>query len=93
MSDKTATCERTGEKILLREGFFTANPASGEWVFISKTAPEEHGDYPVPASELVNSVESFVDWMAHLAEKTWFVPVKFFAFFTRFREANKLYGL
>ena len=40
MNDKTAKCERTGEKVLLRDGFFTANPSSGEWEFISKTAPQ-----------------------------------------------------
>ncbi len=91
MKSETATCERTGNKLPLAEGFFVATPGTGEWVFICKDAPEHHSDYSVLVGDLVKSPESLIDWMAHLNEKTWFNSKKFFDFFTRLRKENNLY--
>lgn len=91
MTLKKAVCERTNEAVFLSQGAFVADPGTGEWSFVSVQAPEEHGDYAVPVSAIVKSPEALVDWLAHLNEKTWFDPKKFIDFFTRFREANKLF--
>lgn len=89
---KTAKCERTGNAIEINKGFFTANPFSGDWEFICEAAPEKSGEYNIAVSDLIKSPESLCDWLAHISEKTWFKPAKFFEFFHRFREANGLYG-
>ena len=86
----TATCERTGRKISLIEGFFVADSSTGEWSFVSIDAPEMHNDYSIPVDDIVKSPEEWVDWIAHLNEKTWFDAKKFLDFFTRFRSANKM---
>ena len=92
MQSKTATCERTGQKVRLSDGFFTANPATGDWSFVSIGAPERPGDYNIEAALMVKSPEALVDWIAHLSEKSWFDPKKFCDFFARCRKANGLYG-
>lgn len=92
MNTKTAKCERTGKIIPLSEGFFVADHTSGEWSFVSADAHEIHGDYPISVDDICKSPEAFVDWIAHLNEKTWFSANKFVAFFTRFRDENDLYG-
>lgn len=89
---KTAKCERTGKVIPISEGFFTGNPFTGEWVFISDDAPEKSGDYNIAVADMMKSPEALCDRLAHTSEKTWFEPTKFFEFFHRFREANNLYG-
>ena len=92
MKSKTAACERSGIKILLSDGFFVADPSTGEWSFVSVDAPARHGEYNVPVSSIIKSSESLVDWMANLNEKTWFNAKKFADFFTRFRKDNSLYN-
>lgn len=92
MTTTLVACEKTGKKILLLEGYFVADPNTGNWSFVSADAPEASGEYDVAVTKLVKSPEALVDWMAHLNEKTWFVPQKFFDFFTKFRKANKLFG-
>ena len=89
---KSAKCERTGNVIQIDDGFFTADPFSGGWEFICEAAPEKRAEYNIPVSDLIKSPEALCDWLAHISEKTWFDPAKFFDFFTRFREANGLYG-
>lgn len=89
---KTAKCDRTKKDIELSKGFLVADPKTGEWYFLSKDAPEEVGDYNVPVAELLKSPETFVDWMAHLNEKSWFRPKEFFQLFDRLRSENNLYG-
>ncbi len=74
------------------EGFLVADPATGDWSFVGNDAPERPGEYNVPVRELLQTPEAFCDWIAHLAEKTWFRPQKFFHFFTRFRENNDLFN-
>jgi|SRR5450759_2731570 hypothetical protein len=85
MSEMTATSNSTGKQFLLRDGFFTANQASGEWKFTSKTTPKKRSEYHISVSDLIKSPESLCEWLAHISEKTWFDPVKFFAFFRRYR--------
>jgi hypothetical protein len=89
---KTAKCERTGHEILLSDGFLIANAATGDWSFVSLDAEEKSYDYHVAISDFTKSPEALVDWMAHLNEKSWFSPAKFFSFFERFRDKNALYG-
>jgi hypothetical protein len=89
---KTAKCDRTKEDIKLANGFFVANPKTGEWYFLGPNAQESQDDYSVAVVELLSGPEKFVDWMAHLNEKTWFQPDKFFDFFDRLRSENDLYG-
>lgn len=72
--------------------FFVVDMGSAEWSFVSKDAPEKHGDYNVAVANIVKSPEALVDWVAHLNEKTWFDPKKFADFFTRFRKENELFG-
>jgi len=92
MQFKTAKCERTGHQILLGDGFFTADPATGNWSFICIDAPEMLGEYNIHITELTKSPEAFCDWIAHLNEKTWFDANKFANFFTKFRLENNLFG-
>ncbi|MBN2208031.1 MAG: hypothetical protein JW759_01870 [Candidatus Coatesbacteria bacterium] len=89
---KTAKCERTGNRIPIEDGFFVGSPLTGEWEFVSIDAPEARAEYNVRVGDLVGSPAALVDWLAHLREKTWFKPDLFFAFFTRFRKENELYG-
>lgn len=89
---KAAICQRTREMIPLAEGFFVVSMGSAEWSFVSKDAPEMHGDYNVAVANIVKSPEALVDWIAHLNEKAWFDPKKFADFFTRFRKENELFG-
>ena len=92
MTKKYAKCQRTDKEILLSDGFYIGAPSTGEWCFVCKDAPENPGDYPIAVSDLTKSPESLVDWMAHLNEKTWFNPKKFFEFFEDFRKKNQLYN-
>ena len=92
MKFKTAKCERTGNEILLSDGFFVADTATNEWSFESIDAPENSGDYNIAVSSLTKSPEAFIDWMAHLEEKTWFNANKFISFFTRLRANNNLFN-
>lgn len=92
MTAKTAKCERTGNEIHLSEGFLVADNKTGEWSFVSAAAPEWRGDYSIPVFDVCKSPEAFVDWMAHLNEKSWFSSKKFADFFTRLRKENLLYG-
>lgn len=87
-----AICEISGQKILLSEGFFIADPRTSEWSFVCKNAPEIFAEYWIPVTELIKSPEAFVDWIAHLNEKTWFNAKKFTDFFTRLRKKNRIYN-
>ncbi len=89
---KTAKCERTNEQILLSDGYLVCNASTGEWSFISIDAEGHNFDYEIQLDRIVNSPEALIDWMAHLQEKSWFNPIKFFQFFDRFRRENNLYG-
>lgn len=89
---KSAICERTSKSLPVAEGFFVADVGSAEWSFVSKDAPEKHGDYNVAVASIVKSPEALVDWIAHLNEKTWFDSKKFADFFTGFRKANNLFN-
>lgn len=86
-----AKCERTGATVELSKGFFVADALTGEWIFTSGNS-EQTSDYAVLVGEIVRSPEAFVDWMAHLSEKTWFKPDRFFAFMERFRRENDLFN-
>ncbi len=88
---KTAKCERTGKHVPIDECYFTADPISGEWEFICKEAPKKAGEYNIAVAALIKTPEALCDWLAHLSEKTWFNPAKFFGFFHRFRKANNLF--
>lgn len=72
--------------------FFVADCISGEWSFISSSAPEGVNEYWIAVEDICKSPEALIDWIAHLNEKTWFSPQKFTDFFSRFREENSLYG-
>lgn len=92
MKTITAKCSTTGQEILLNKGYFVAVIETGEWKFISNEAPETSGLYQVRIADIIKSPQAFVDWMAHLYEKSWFNADKFFRFLTTFRAENKLYG-
>jgi hypothetical protein len=92
MTAKMAKCESTGKEIVLAEGYLVTDVSTGEWTFMSINAPDRSFDYSVRLRDLVKSPEAFVDWLAHLNEKTWFDSGKVFAFFTRLRHDNKLFG-
>lgn len=92
MKFKTAKCERTGEQLLLSDGWLIADASTGEWSFVSTDAEDHAYDYYIELRALLKSPEALVDWLAHLNEKSWFEPRKFFAFFERLRRENNLYG-
>jgi hypothetical protein len=86
---KTAKCERTGETVDLADGYFVGHFHTGEWQFNSRDAPSEMHDYNVAVMQILGSPREFCDWMAHLYQKSWFDPNKFFQFFVRFKEADR----
>lgn len=91
MTLKKAKCDRTNKEILLSDGYFVANPLTGDWSFTSIDAPQNATDYNIPVSSICKSPASLVDWLAHLNEKSWFDSAKFMDFFKRFRQKNKLF--
>lgn len=93
MTNETAVCERTKESVRLIDGAFVAHPGTGEWSFISVSAPERFEDYAVPVAALVKSPASLVGWLVHLNRKPWFDSQKFADFFTRFGAVNHLLQL
>ena len=92
MSKTTAVCEHTKERILLYDGCYVGNCKTGEWMFCSNKDADALGQYSIRVTELSERPEALLDWMAHLNEKAWFDPKKFFTFFKRFRKENSLYG-
>jgi len=92
MNSRIAKCQRTGNKTPIIDGFFAADYTSGEWSFISSSAPGGVNEYWTAVEDICKSPEALIDWIAHLNEKTWFSPQKFTDFFSRFREENSLYG-
>ena len=91
-SDMKATSTRTGELVLLLGGFFTADPVTGEWEFISREEPKKSGEYKILVADLIKSPEALCDWLAQISEISWFDPAKFFDFFRRFRKENDLFN-
>lgn len=79
-----AKCELCKEEDA--EFFACLDEEQGEWSFVGfcKTAREP---YWVPFKEFFGSADETVDWMAHLSEKTWFKPDKFFRMMRRLRGA------
>ena len=86
-----AKCERTGRAIPLSEGFLVCDVESGEWRFVALGAPERLGEYHFALAEFIKSPEAFVDWMAHLQQKSWFRSNLFFDFWRRLRDQNQLF--
>ena len=70
----------TGHKIPLGDGFFVADPSTGEWSFVSVDAPVRRGDYNLSVACIVKSPAALVDWIAQLNGKTWFDSKKFVDF-------------
>lgn len=81
----TGKCVRTGREIAIADGYLVGEPLTGEWHFIADDAPETGADYSIPIKDLIRSPAEFVDWMAHLDEKTWFRPSEFIKCFARIR--------
>lgn len=88
----TAKCQATGAQIPLDKGFLVGNSHTGEWSFQSSQAPEKMADYAIPLGDVAASPQGLVDWLAHLREKSWFDPAKFFDFMVSFRRENNLFG-
>jgi len=78
-------CEKTGEKIRFVDGFLICNTNTGEWQFVCAEAEQNPAEYYIPVKEMLSSDWEFIDWMAHISEKTWFDPQKWFDFFRRLR--------
>ena len=88
---KHAVCERTRKVIPIEKGYFVGNMRDGSWQFVSYEAPELMRDYPILGADLAANSASLVDWLAHLHEKVWFKPFKFFRFMHDFRRRTDLY--
>ena len=84
-------CERTGKLIEIKDGFFASPNHSGDWEFVDRDAPS-HNDYNIKVSDLTQTPEALIDWLAHLNEKTWFDPKKFFDFIQDFRNRNGIFN-
>ena len=79
MTPDFATCAQMKMPAAIADGWFVADLASGEWSFHGDGAPDPGGlTYSVEVQQLVISPAHLVDWLAHLSEKTWFRPDKFF---------------
>lgn len=89
MNTTTAKDERSGREIKLTDGLFIANVSTGEWQFADTSGEED--DYAVVFTEdFLDSPASFVSSMANLSREHWFDAEKFFDFFERFQEENKI---
>ena len=90
-SQSVVTCDCCHKKLNLLDGFFSCpDPDKAEWQFICGSCPDEF--YDIQASRFFKSPEATVDWMAHLHEKRWFSPVKFFEFMDSMRTNGGFYG-
>jgi hypothetical protein len=84
-------CDQCGKKLDLLKGWIScSNKDAAEWAFVCKSCPE--GFYDIAASRFFRSTESMIDWLAHLKEKNWFDPRKFFEFMHRLRANGSFYG-
>lgn len=63
--------------------------ASWMWVCSSDDCPD---GYIVEFARFFNSPAATVDWLAHLADKSWFDANKFCKMMERFRDETKCYN-
>jgi hypothetical protein len=90
-SKSAVTCNLCHKELNLLDGYFSCpDPDKAEWQFVCRACPD--GVYDFSASRFFRSPESTVDWLAHLQEKRWFSPVKFFEFMDRLRANGGFYG-
>lgn len=83
-------CEICGKSLPLLEGYFSCpDMESGEWQLVCQECPD--GFYDFEAKRFFKSPASTIDWLAHLQEKIWFKPKKFFDFMDRARANGKFY--
>lgn len=86
---RTALCEVCGENPAT--SFSCLNIKKGEWVFSCDcTAGKE--DYYIPLDRFFKSPAATVDWLAHLAKKSWIDWPSFMRMIERFRAATDSYG-
>lgn len=66
------------------KGYFSCpDLEEGEWQFICTDCPD--GEYNFSTLTFFESPRATVNWLAHLHEKRWFDPSKFFDFMQRLR--------
>ncbi len=84
-------CDICEKGLDLLSGWFSCpEPNTGEWQFVCVDCPGEAYDFAV--ERFFRTPASTVDWMAHLHEKQWFRPRKFFDFIDRLRADGNFYS-
>lgn len=84
-------CDHCKKEICLFDGWLSCPDVNApDWQFVCKDCPD--GFYDIPASRFFHSAGSTIDWLAHLIEKRWFDPPKFFEFMDRLRANGGFYG-
>lgn len=83
-------CEICGCELDFLDGFFSCpDMEKGAWQFACIDCPD--GFYDFYVKRFFNSPGSTIDCLAHLQEKRWFKPDKFFEFMHRLRANGKCY--
>ena len=77
-------CEICGKDLNLLAGYFSCPDVnSGEWQVTCGDCPD--GFYNFSVQSFFESPKATVNWLAHLHEKRWFKPDKFFELMERLR--------
>jgi len=77
-------CQICGRDLDLLDGFFSCSDVdAGEWQFVCADCPDSIYDFSTKC--FFESPKETIGWLAHLYEKVWFKPDKFFEFMDRLR--------
>jgi len=83
-------CEICGKELAFLDGYFSCSDIdNGGWQFICLNCPD--GEYNFSTMAFFESPRATVNWLAHLSEKAWFKPEKFFDFMERLRANGNFY--
>jgi len=90
MKEYLLQCEICGKDLELMNGYFACfDVEAATWQFVCSDCPDLKYDFSV--ARFFGSPRETIDCLAHLQEKRWFKPDKFFEFMERLR-ASCSYG-
>jgi len=84
-------CERTGMKLLLKNGKYVCDTNTGTWLFVSKLASKST-DYIVDVGLLSKTPENLILGLCKLKQQPWFNTDDFMTFIKKLKDRNNVIG-